>query len=124
MREWTSEPMNPDPLLIIRNTFTMLARVLLILALIKSENTKTYLLSCIYNQNPKTTLLYCISYIIVLVYIIALLFIFLQCYFMLLTFNTLSLTTTQWSWGYKTRRLFCRLSDKNEESFFDCSLRI
>jgi hypothetical protein len=45
--------MNPGPILIIRNTLPMLALVLLILALIKSQNTKTYLLSCIYNQTPK-----------------------------------------------------------------------
>jgi hypothetical protein len=53
-----------------------------------------------------------------------LLFILLHCYFILLTFNILWLTTTQWRWGRKTRRLFCRLPDENEESFFDCSLRV
>jgi hypothetical protein len=62
-------------------------------------------------------LLICISCIIALVYLPALLFILLHCYFILLTFNTLCLTTTQWSGGRKARRLFCRLPDKNEESF-------
>jgi hypothetical protein len=28
------------------------------------------------------------------------------------------------SWGRKTRRLFYRLFDENEESFYDCSLRV
>jgi hypothetical protein len=48
--------MNPGPILIMINTFPTLTRVLLFSSLIKSENTKTYLLSCIYNQNPSPTL--------------------------------------------------------------------
>jgi hypothetical protein len=51
--KWTHEP---GPILIIRNTFPTLARVRLFSALIKSENTKTYLLSCNNIKNPKTPL--------------------------------------------------------------------
>jgi hypothetical protein len=46
----------------------MLARVFLNSSLIKSENTKTYLLSCNHIQNPKTPLSYSFSCIIALVY--------------------------------------------------------
>jgi hypothetical protein len=45
--------MNPDPILIIRNTFPTLARVFLISFLIKSENTKIYLLSCNHKKIKK-----------------------------------------------------------------------
>jgi hypothetical protein len=38
--------------------------------------------------------------------------------------HTLCLTTTRWSWGCKTRRLFCSFPDENEESFYDCSPRV
>jgi hypothetical protein len=43
MREETSEPMNPGPILIIRNIFPTLPCAFLILAFIKSENTKNTL---------------------------------------------------------------------------------
>jgi hypothetical protein len=39
--------------------------------------------------------------------LLVLLFILLHYYFILFTFNTLCLTTTRWSWGHKTRNLFC-----------------
>jgi hypothetical protein len=45
--------MNPGPILIVRNTFPTHLHALLFSALFKSENTKTYLLSCIHLQNPK-----------------------------------------------------------------------
>jgi hypothetical protein len=55
-REYTSEPMNPGPILIIRNTFPALARVFKSSSLIKFENTKIYLLSCNHIKNSKTPL--------------------------------------------------------------------
>jgi hypothetical protein len=87
--------------------------------LIKSENTKTYLLSCNHIKNPKTPLPYCISRILAQITLLYCYLFYCICYYILLTFNTLCLTSTRWSWGCKTSRLFCRLSDENEESFFD-----
>jgi hypothetical protein len=113
--------MNPGPILIIRNTFPTLARVFLISSLIKSKNTKhIYFLAII----SKTPLPYCISRIIALVYFIASYLFYCICYFILLTFNTLCLTTIRWSWGCNTRSLFCRLPDENEERFFECYPRV
>jgi hypothetical protein len=51
--------MNPDPILIRRNTFPTLPRVLLFSASIKSENTKTYSLS--YNHMKTQKHLYLIA---------------------------------------------------------------
>jgi hypothetical protein len=116
--------MNPGPILIIINTFHTLFLALLFSSLTKSKNTKTYLLSCNHIKNPKTPLSYFISHIIALVYFIALYLFYCICYFILLTFNTLCLTTIRWSWGRKTMILFCRLPDVNKESLFNCSTRV
>ena len=62
MREQTSEPMNPGPLLNIRNTFFT---VLYFSATI-NKNTKTLLLSANIKQNPKRTLLFCIYFLVIL----------------------------------------------------------
>ena len=48
--------MNPGLFLITRNTFYLHLQVFLFLALIKSENRKTFLLVASTIQNPKTTL--------------------------------------------------------------------
>jgi hypothetical protein len=72
--------MNPGPIFIIRNTFPTLLFALLFSALNYSENTKTYLLSCIHFQNPKT----CFPHHI---YFIALLFILLHIIFIILIFT-------------------------------------
>jgi hypothetical protein len=45
--------MNTGPILITRNTFPTHLQVLLFSASFKSENTKTYLFSCIHLKNPK-----------------------------------------------------------------------
>jgi hypothetical protein len=119
IHKWTHEP---SPILIIRNTFQTLFHALLFLALIKSENTKTYLLSCNHIENPKTPLPYFFSRILALVYFIASYLFYCICYLFIFIFNTLCLTTTRCSWGRKTTRLFC--SGENEESFFDCSPRV
>jgi hypothetical protein len=62
-----------------------------------------------------------------LVYLIRIIFILLHLLFILLHLHiyftyihTLCLTATRWSWGHKTRKLFCRLLDENEESVFNC----
>jgi hypothetical protein len=55
MREYTSEPMNPGRILIIRNIFPMLPCVFLLLVLIKSENTKSIFTFCNYTENPNNT---------------------------------------------------------------------
>jgi hypothetical protein len=116
--------MNPSPILIIRNTFPTLILEFQFSLLIKSENTKTYLLSCNHIKNPKTPLPYHFSCILVIFTLLHCNLFYCISYFILLTFNTLCLTTTGWSWGRKTRRLFCRWPDKNEESFYDCSPRV
>jgi hypothetical protein len=61
---------------------------------------------------------------IIFLYLFALLFILLYHYYYFTYIHTLCLTTTRWSWGRKIRRFFCRFPDENEESFFDCSLRV
>jgi hypothetical protein len=102
--------MNPGPNLIIRNTFPTHLQVLLFSASFKSENTKTYLLSCIHLKNPKTPHTHHIYFILLHCYLLYLhhLFYFTYIY-------TLCLTTTRWSWGHKTSKLFCRLLEEERQ---------
>jgi hypothetical protein len=65
--------MNPSQILIIKNTFPTHLHVLLFLASFKSENTKTYLLSCIHLQNPKIPSTHHIYFIALLFTLFALL---------------------------------------------------
>jgi hypothetical protein len=81
---------------------------LLFLALIKYKNIITFLHSHTKPKNtfPASYLLYC-----TIIYFIA--------YHIYFTYiHTLCLTTTQWSWGHKTRKLFCRLLDKERRELF------
>jgi hypothetical protein len=118
MREYTSEPMNPGPILIIRNTFRTHLDELLFSASFKSENTNTHLLSCIHLQNPKIPLPHHI-------YFIALLFtLFALSYFILFIFTSCTWQplggvgdTRQWSW-------FAGCLKTNNESFLGCSPRV
>jgi hypothetical protein len=107
--------MNPGPILIIRNTFPTHLHALLFSASFKSENTKIHLLSCINLQNPKIPFTHHI-------YFIASLYIYFICIiiFYFTYIYTLYLKTTQWSWGHKTRNLFCRLleEERRELSLF------
>jgi hypothetical protein len=57
-----------------------------------------------------------------LLYFIVIYFIVYHIYFTYI--QTLCLTTTWWSWGHKTKKLFLGCLTKNEESFFDCSPRV
>jgi hypothetical protein len=79
--------MNPGPILIIRNTFPMLARVFKNSSLIKSENTTTYLLFCNHIKNPKTPLPYCFSCITALLYFAASYLLYCICYLFSLTYT-------------------------------------
>jgi hypothetical protein len=75
--------MNPDPILIIRNTFYLLLPAFTISALIKSENTKKKFIFCNYKQQQKTSLLSALVYILDLLYFMAfyfLLFIIISFY--------------------------------------------
>jgi hypothetical protein len=83
MRECISEPMNPSPLFIIRNTFLFTLRMFLFLTIINFENTKIFLY-CI--SQTKTLQPYLLLFIIAL-------YIYFQ--FCILT-HTLCLTTTWW----------------------------
>jgi hypothetical protein len=52
-----------------------------------------------------------------IVYLSRIIFILLHILF-LLTFTTLCLTITRWSWGYKNEELFCRLLEEEREELF------
>jgi hypothetical protein len=76
----------------------------------KYKNTFTFFHT---QPKPKNTitalyLLYCI-----VIYFIIFVIIFHFTYF-----YTLCLTTTRWSWGHKTRRLFCRLLEEERAEIF------
>jgi hypothetical protein len=106
--EWTHEP---------RSNFKHKKRL---------SNACTCLLIFIFTSlqsypKPKTPLSHHISCIIALVYFHASYLFYCICYFI---FNTLCLTITRWSWGRNTRRLFCRLPDKNKDSFLNYSPRV
>jgi hypothetical protein len=65
MRECISEPVNPGPLLIIRNNFPFTLSLFLFSVIIKSENTKIFPLLHFTNQNTATisfTIYHCIAY--------------------------------------------------------------
>jgi hypothetical protein len=65
MRECISEPMNPDPLFIIRNNFPFTLSLSLFLVIINCKNTKIFPLLHFTNQNTTTipfTVYYCIAY--------------------------------------------------------------
>jgi hypothetical protein len=65
MRECISEPMNPDPLYIIKNNFPFTLSLSLFSVIINFENTKTFPLLHFTNQNTTTisfTVYHCIAY--------------------------------------------------------------
>jgi hypothetical protein len=65
MRECISEPMNPGPLFIIRNTFLFTVPLFLFSVIINFENTKIFHLLHFTNQNTTTisfTVYHCIAY--------------------------------------------------------------
>jgi len=105
--------MNPGPLFIIRNTFYLLLLAFTFSALINFENTKIYLLLATTTKNPKIPLFTCFSLLSSFSFLSSILFIVI--YFT--NTEALCLTTTRWSWGHKTKTLFCRLLDEVGRSF-------
>jgi hypothetical protein len=61
MRECISEPMNPDPLLIIRNNFPFTLSLFSFLVIINFENTKTFHKPKHYNHTFYCLPLHCIG---------------------------------------------------------------
>jgi hypothetical protein len=123
MRELTGEPMNPGPILIIRNTFLTLLFALLFSALNYSENIKhIYFLAFTYKTQKH---LYRVILVHVsLVYLARIIFILLHLLFILLHIHiyfpyihTLCLTTTQWGWRHKTRKLFVGCLTRTKRAF-------
>jgi hypothetical protein len=108
--KWTHEPrsnLNHKKHLSDAFTHTFISSTILFR---KYKNIFTFLHT---QPKPKNTitasyLLYCIVF-----YFIAFVIIFRFTYF-----YTLCLTTTRWSWGHKTRRLFCRLLEEGRAKFF------
>jgi hypothetical protein len=69
MRECISEPMNPDPFLIIRNNFPFTLSLFLFLVIINFENTKIFPSLHFTNQNTITisfSVYHCIAYYFIL----------------------------------------------------------
>jgi hypothetical protein len=114
MRECISEPMNPGPLFIIRNTFLFTLPLFLFLVIINFENTKIFPLLHFTNQNTTTisfTVYHCIAYYFSLHAIsdfLAPLHLHIYFQFCILT-HTLCLTTTLWGWGHKANLFTLRV---------------
>jgi hypothetical protein len=125
VEKWTHEPRsNFNHKKHLSNTFTCI----LISALIKSENTKTYLLSCNHTKNPKISLSYCFSCIISLDYFLALHLLYCIVIYFIAFIFIFYLHSTPCAWqplgGVGDARQGDRLHDENEESFYDYSLRV
>jgi hypothetical protein len=116
MREYTSETINPGPILIIKTPFQhFYSQFYFQHHFIPKIQNHIYFLSYTYKTQKYHSH-------IILLYCIVIYFIAYRIYFTYI--HTMCLTTTRWSLGHKTRKLFCRCLKKNNESFFDCSPRI
>jgi hypothetical protein len=110
---WTHETVT---ILITRNTFPTLCMCLFIFSYFlkwKNKNIFHFLQSY---QKHKTSLFTALVHFLHLLSVI----LFIYCTYS----KTLCLTTIWWSWGRKTRSLFCMLPHGNEESFFNYSLGV
>jgi hypothetical protein len=102
--KWTHEPRsNFNHKKHLSNVFTH-TFIFSIILFRKYKNIFTFLHTHTKPKNtfPASYLLYCICYLL-----------YLHCHHIYFTYiHTLCLTTTRWSWGHKTRKLFCRLLEE------------